>query len=68
MPIDQFEKRWTYSGGVEKLSELSITEESCTLTVTGSFPSPPFPKLFVWKLKVASVKPYLYVVSWTVFT
>ncbi len=42
--------RVTYSAGVAK-SALSVPAESCTDTVTRSFPLPPLPKLLFWKLK-----------------
>ena len=44
------------SAGVEKFA-LFVPEPSCASASTASLPSPPRPKLFVWKLPAASVKP-----------
>src|ERR1041385_6086246 len=46
------------SGGVEKFA-LFVPPPSCASTLTGSFCAPPLPKLVVWKLPEASVKPSL---------
>jgi len=51
------------SVGVAKWA-LSVPLPSCASALTGSLPAPPLPKLLIWKLPAASLKPWRYRRSW----